>query len=84
MLRLERHRPDNISYTVHFLVQDTISTTFTADGVQEYTLMISSPKENLGRGSRAPLPLRQNHLRICIIITTFLSARMSTAPNGDT
>src|ERR1700751_2162389 len=46
MLRLERHRPDNISYTVHFLVQDTISTTFTADGGwQEFTLMISSPKE---------------------------------------
>ena len=44
-LRLERHRPNNISYTVHFLIQDTISTTFTADGVQEFTLMISSPKE---------------------------------------
>jgi hypothetical protein len=32
MLRLERHRPDNISYTVHFLVRDKMSTTFTADG----------------------------------------------------
>jgi hypothetical protein len=47
MLRLERHRPDNISYTVHFLVRDTMSTTFAADGVQEFTLMISSPKEKI-------------------------------------
>ena len=59
MLRLERHRPDNISYTVHFLVRDTMSATFTADGVQEFRLMISSPKEKSWPVSRATLPLQQ-------------------------
>ena len=59
MLRLERHRPDNISYTAHFLVRDTMLTTFTADGVQEFRLMISSPKEKSWPLSRASLPLQQ-------------------------
>jgi hypothetical protein len=59
MLRLERHRPDNISYTAYFLVRDKMSATFTAGGVQEFRLMISSPKEKSWPLSRASLPLQQ-------------------------
>jgi|ERR1700722_2288404 hypothetical protein len=84
MLRLERHRPDNISYTVHFLVRDTMSTTFAADGVQEFTLMISSPRKKILAICLAQLSRSNNHLRIRIIVTIFLSARTPIAPNGDT
>lgn len=73
MLRLKRHRPDNISYTVHFLVRDTMSATFTADGVQEFRLMISSPKKNLGHclaqvsrsNNPSPHPYHYHDLSFC-------------------